>query len=227
MWRRLLSYVFPITIHREPSQVSKSLEVTWNNGQLVLDSARTNYSYGSLQRALRTGLRTIGYEKIQPMREILVLGVAAGSVIKTLAHEIKTHAKITGVDIDPKVINLAQRFFNLDAVPNLELVIADASDFVSETKKRYQLIVVDIFEDTQMPDFLFGPAFANNLKQILDVNGFIVFNSMTLSSGSENRNQKFLAHFDPRFFQTRKLSRVESHNELLLIEKRKHAPAFK
>jgi hypothetical protein len=33
--------------------VSKSIEITWTNGELVLDSENTNYSYGSLQRILR------------------------------------------------------------------------------------------------------------------------------------------------------------------------------
>lgn len=227
MWRRLLSYLIPVTIYRETSEVSKSLEVTWNNGKLVLDSERTNYSYGSLQRTLRTGLRAIGYEKIRPMREILVLGVAAGSVIKTLVDEIGTQAQITGVDIDPNIIALARRFFRLDAVPNLELVIADANKFTSETKKRYDLIVVDVFEDTHMPEFLYESTFVNNLKLLLNQNGVIMFNSMILNEHSQNKNAGFLAHFAPPFFTARKLSRIESHNELLLIEKRKDALSSK
>lgn len=53
------------------------------NGKLVLDSKNTNYSYRNLQRILRTGLKNIGFKKINKMSQILVLGVAGGSVIKT------------------------------------------------------------------------------------------------------------------------------------------------
>lgn len=225
MWRRLLSYFIPITIHREGSAISKSLEVTWANGQLVLDSANTNYSYGSLQRALRTGLRAVGYDKIRPMKQILVLGVAAGSVIKTLAYEVKTQAHITGIDIDEKVIDLARKFFNLDAVPNLTLVIDDAFEFTLKTKIQYDLIVVDIFEDSKMPAFLHQAFFANRLGTLLHVNGFILFNTMTLDNKSSVKNNEYLSFFDPMYFSARKLSRIESHNELLVIEKLKETAA--
>jgi hypothetical protein len=61
--------------------VSKSIEITWTNGELVLDSENTNYSYGSLQRILRLGLKSIGFDKIIKMNHVLILGVA-GSVVK-------------------------------------------------------------------------------------------------------------------------------------------------
>jgi len=79
---KLLSFLFPITIFKKNSLVSSSIEITWNNGELVIDSKNTNYSYGSLQRILRKGLLSIGFMNIKTMDSILVLGVAGGSVIK-------------------------------------------------------------------------------------------------------------------------------------------------
>jgi hypothetical protein len=61
--------------------VSKSIEITWTNGELVLDSENTNYSYGSLQRILRLGLKSIGFDKIIKMNHVLILGVGR-SVVK-------------------------------------------------------------------------------------------------------------------------------------------------
>ena len=106
MLRRLLSFLVPINIHKQRSAISKSLEVTWANGELVLDSRNTNYSFGSLQRVLRKGLREIGFERIRSMQKILVLGVAGGSVIRTLNDEIKFGGNITGVEIDSDVLDL-------------------------------------------------------------------------------------------------------------------------
>ena len=74
MIKKIFSYFIPIKIYETNSVLSKSLEVTWANGELVLDSENANYSYGSLQRILRLGLQNIGYEKIVPMNQILVLG---------------------------------------------------------------------------------------------------------------------------------------------------------
>ena len=110
----------------------------------MLDSKNTNYSYGSLQRALRKGLNYIGYNRIKNFDDILVLGVAGGSVMKTLVNEIHFEGKITGVEIDPQVIDIANEYFDLKEIKNLNIVIDDAFEFVLKTKEKYDLIVIDI-----------------------------------------------------------------------------------
>ena len=84
MLKKIISYFYPINLYKTTSEISKTLEVTLVNGEIVLDSKNTNYSYGSLQRILRKGLKFIGFDNIKSMNHILVLGVAGGSVIKTL-----------------------------------------------------------------------------------------------------------------------------------------------
>ena len=133
MIRKLLSYLLPITVFKTKSNWSKSIEITWANGELVLDSENTNYSYGSLQRILRLGLKTIGFRQIRKMNTILVLGVAGGSVIKTLNDEIQFKGKIIGVEIDPEIIKIANSYFQLNQIPNLSLLNTDAFEFVLKT----------------------------------------------------------------------------------------------
>ena len=87
------------------------------------------------------------------MESILVLGVAGGSVIKTLVDEIKFKGKITGVEIDPAIIEVANTYFQLNQISNLSIVIDDAFEFVLKTKETYDLIIIDIFQDTEMPNF--------------------------------------------------------------------------
>ena len=47
MIQKFFSYIIPIKIFKKKSARSKVIEVTWANGELVLDSENTNYSYGS------------------------------------------------------------------------------------------------------------------------------------------------------------------------------------
>lgn len=221
MLKRIFSYILPINIVKKHSSLSKSLEVTWANGELVLDSANTNYSYGSLQRILRKGLKNIGYDKIIEMQHVLVLGVAGGSVIKTLAGEIRFQGKITGVEIDPSVIALANEYFQLNEIPNLEIVIDDAFEFVLKTKEKYDLIIIDIFQDTNMPNFLFEEFFINRIGFLLREKGFILFNTMCLKENDNIRNEKYVSAFNEEEFLVRKIPRVELHNELIIVEKSK------
>ena len=219
MIKKILSYLIPIKIYETKSALSKSIEVTWTNGELVLDSENANYSYGSLQRILRLGLKNIGYEKIVPMNHILVLGVAGGSVIKTLVDEIKYKGKITGVEIDAEIIKIANTYFKLDEVKNLEIVIADAFEFVLKTKTKYDLIIIDIFQDTAMPNFLFETFFTNRVCSLLKNHGFILFNTMLLNESQNLRNKKYVSEFFKSQFQIKTIPRVEVHNELIVIEK--------
>lgn len=219
MLKKIMSYLLPIKIYTLKSAVSKTIEVTWYNGKLVLDSENTNYSYGSLQLILRLGLKKIGFTKILNMNHILILGVAGGSVIKTLVDEVKFKGKITGVEIDPDIIEVANEYFNLTQIEQLELVIDDAFEFVLKTKDKYDLIIIDVFEDTKMPNFLFEKYFVNRVCFLLNKSGVVLFNTMLLTEQDNLRNKKYVADYNVENYKIRTIPRVEVHNELILIEK--------
>lgn len=218
MIRKLLSYLVPITIYKTKSGWSKSIEVTWANGELVLDSENTNYSFGSLQRILRLGLKKIGFRQIKSMNKILVLGVAGGSVIKTLTDEIQFKGTITGVEIDPDIIKIANSYFQLDQIPNLTILIADAFEFILQANEKYDLIIVDVFQDTKMPGFLFENFFTQRLCSLLEEKGCILFNTMILNKNDDDRNKKYYNEFYQPNFKIKTIPRVEVHNELIVIE---------
>ena len=218
MIKRLLSYILPVKIYQKKSEFSKNLEVTWNNGYLVLDSENTNYSFGSLQRVLKKGLKYIGYDRINTFDNILILGVAGGSIIETLKNEVKFEGKITGVEIDRTVVEIANNYFGLNQYKNVEIVIDDAFEFVLKTKERYDLIVIDIFQDTIMPNFLFEDYFINRVNFLLNVNGFILFNTMVLNYQDRRRNALYKSKFNNNF-SVRLYPKIEVHNELFTIKK--------
>lgn len=218
MLRKLFSYFIPINIYKKKSSISETIEVTWNNGELVIDSKNTNYSYGSLQRILRKGLKYIGFERIRNFNNVLLLGVAGGSVIKTLVEEIKFKGKITGVEIDPAMIEVANTYFKLNEIPNLNIVIDDAFEFVLKTKETYDLIIIDVFQDTTMPNFLFEDFFINRVNFLLRKDGFILFNTMVINDGNRNRNLNYKSKFNDNY-SLRMYPKVETHNELFTIKK--------
>jgi spermidine synthase len=219
MIQKIFSYLIPIKIFKKKSARSKMIEVTWANGELVLDSENTNYSYGSLQRILRYGLRNIGYKTILKMDHILLLGVAGGSVVKTLVDEIEYKGKITGVEIDSDMIQIANEYFNLNLIKQLEVVIDDAFEFVLKTKHQYNLIIIDVFEDTKMPNFLFERFFSERVCSLLKDHGFVLFNTMILDEVHNVRNRKYIAEINSKLFSSKMLPRIEDHNELIIIEK--------
>lgn len=218
MVRKCLSYLVPINILKVKSEFSKTLEVTYNNGELVIDSLNTNYSYGSLQRILAKGLRFIGKEKIQNMNHILILGIAGGSVIKTLRTKFSYQNQITGVEIDKSVIDIANKYFQLDEIQNLDIIIADAYEFVLESTNQYDLILIDIFQDTVMPSFLFEKYFTKKIQDLTAAKGYILFNTMINKKSEQERNDQYIVQYSDGFKVTR-LSKVENHNEIIIANK--------
>ncbi|MCL9804263.1 fused MFS/spermidine synthase [Flavobacterium amniphilum] len=216
-FKRLLSYIFPVTIHNTHSEINKNLEVTWNNGRLVLDSKNTNFSFGSLQRVMRIGLNQIGKTKIKNIENTLILGVAGGSVIKTLRDEYLNSGKITGVELDEKSIELANNYFGLNQITNLEIIIDDASEFVKNNSVKYDLVIIDIFQDNIMPDFLFTIDFMENIRRLLNKEGVVLFNSIVVLSSEHERNHNFEKMIRTKFTSVIKLSRVEGDNELFIL----------
>lgn len=219
MFKKILSYFYPITIYKETSTISKSIEVTLYNGKMLLNTENTNYSFGSLQSILKTGLLDIGATEISRMESVLILGVAGGSVIQTLVSDFSFSKNITGVELDQEIIQIANSYFNLDKIPNFKCVIADAEKFVQSDTNRYDLIIIDIFKDTEMPEFLFQESFISISKQLLNKNGYILFNTMHLNRNSKNNIEKYLTHFDSNSYSKKVLKNVERYNDVIIIKR--------
>ncbi|WP_136666615.1 spermidine synthase [Flavobacterium sp. H122] len=218
-FKRLLSYFYPIKEYQISSSINENIEVTWNNGQLVLDSKNMNFSYGSLERVMQIGLQNIGKQKINTLKNTLVLGVAGGSVIKVLQKEFDYKGTITGIELDSEIIKVANDYFKLKDFPNLNLIENDANEFVEQTNEIYDFIVVDIFQDKIMPDFLFSEDFIGNLNRILSEKGIILFNTIVTLSHEFERNLKFEKALRIYFSEIKKITQVEGNNELFLISK--------
>ena len=219
MFKKILSYFYPITIYNKSSKISQSLEVTLYNGKTLLNTKNTNYSYGSLQTVLKKALTTIGKSEISKMDYILVLGVAGGSVVQTLVTDFEFTKNIIGIELDTEIIEIANSYFNLDKIRNFKCVITDAEEFVKTDKNTYNLIIIDIFKDTEMPEFLFEMNFIVSIKQLLNINGYIVFNTMILDGFKNDKINKYLELFDSENFNKKVLKNVERYNDLIIIKR--------
>jgi spermidine synthase len=193
--------------------------VAGTNGQLVLDSARTNYSHGSSQRILRIELLQIGFDSIVKMNHILILGVAGGSVIKTFNKEVGYKNKNNGVEIDSSLIAIAKTYFELDKVPNLKLILDDAFEFDSKTKDTYDLIIINIFQDTKTPTFFFEDFFVDLILDLSKLNGLFFFNTTCLTEADDSRNKAYLKLIDKKEVQMPTIPRIEFHNLVIIAEK--------
>lgn len=219
-YKKPLSYIFPQKIFSKKSKVSGELKVVISDGKLVLNTSNANYSFGSLQRILEKGLKRIGKPAIKDMSSVLLLGVAGGSVIQSLYEKYEFAGRLKGIEIDEKIISLANRYFGLSDYQQVKIVMDDAQHFVQQTVLTFDLIIVDIFQDVQMPDFLFQEEFVSRLKQLLNIEGYILFNTMVTEDSHKIRNQEYLSKFPLAIFDITRLPMLERDNEVILIKKK-------
>ncbi|WP_353169738.1 fused MFS/spermidine synthase [Flavobacterium sp.] len=184
----------------------------------MLNTKNTNYSFGSLQSILKKGLLDIGAAEISRMESVLILGVAGGSVVQTLVTDFSFSKNITGVELDSEIIHIANSYFGLDKISNFKCLIQDAEQFVQTDKNQYDLLIIDIFKDTEMPEFLFQESFITNCKQLLNKNGYILFNTMHLNKSNLSKTEAYLSHFDSNLYETKVLKNIEKYNDVIIIK---------
>ena len=218
MIKKYLSYLFPIKHRVYPSKVSDQLELTWVDGALVVDTKHANYSYGSLQKILRKGLYLIGKEPIKNAQKIAVLGVGGGSVIQTLIEEMDSKAQIIGVEIDPVMIAISYQFFQLDRFSQVQIVQSDANKFMLENEEKFDLVIVDIFQDIFIPDFIYSPEFISALQKSLAPKGVILFNTIVLNQDVLQKNDMFCNYFPTANYTTNRYPEVDDKNELIILQ---------
>ncbi|MBE0640609.1 MAG: hypothetical protein IH599_01155 [Bacteroidales bacterium] len=174
---RLLSYVKEQVIESFDSEFSGRLDVSLVNGRQVLNSPSSNYSFGTLHKVFRTALDAEGLKLIE-LSPVLILGLGAGSVVHILHQEWKYDVKITGVEKDAAVLAAGKKYFGLGDDPLLEIVKADAQDYVTRCSNPFGLVIVDLFIGKDVPSQFEEDYFWSRLGRLVKSPGMLIFNKM-------------------------------------------------
>ena len=185
--KKFLSYPWPLTKTYD-SNYSGKLEVSWINGRKVLDSKSANYSYGALQEVMDLGLAKIRADRAAP---VLVLGLGGGSVIPLLRNKYGYYSKITAVEIDSAVIEIAEKEFGVGEYGHLKIICADAEKFLKSTTEKFGLIIIDLFLDLHVPEEFFSVPFWQSISGLLEEGGKVLFNA-GINSAHEEQIERLL-----------------------------------
>ena len=179
---RAMSWVWPVRIARYQG-LSGHLDVCFQYGRKVLNSANANQSYGSLHVVWQRTFQAIGLKKGLP-KDILMLGLGGGSAVRILRSDLMCNAPITAVELDPVVERIAHEHFGLGKVPGVRVVIADAFVQLRDIQGPYDLVVVDVFNDHLVPEQLADPACLARLLELTRAGGNLLINTMAVDEAS-------------------------------------------
>jgi spermidine synthase len=131
----------------------------------------------------------------EPPATVLQVGLGAASVTRFL-HRYFPGAWLTVVEIDPRVIDTARQFFKLpEESPRLRILAGEGHDFVAHAKSRFDLIVVDGYDEKARTGSLDTAAFYMAARERLTQRGLVSVNLLTRRRGVAASEQRMRQAF--------------------------------
>lgn len=118
-------------------------------------------------------------------KDILILGMGTGT-FATQCMKYYPEAEITGVEIDQSITDLAHEYFALPE--DVNVVTYDGRAYLNADTKKYDVIMVDAYQDITIPFQMSSVEFFTLVKDHLKDNGVMVMN-MNMHSIQEEGTQ--------------------------------------
>lgn len=111
-------------------------------------------------------------------RSFLVLGLGGGSIPRMML-AARPGIAIDVVEIDPAVVELARRFFHLDALPHCRVFVDDAAAFLARCADNYDVMILDAYIGEKFPEHCATREFIAAAGNCLAGEGILVVNWMS------------------------------------------------
>ena len=151
-----------------------------------------------------------------PPRSILMLGLAGGTAFRVL-RQLLPDCKLTAIDIDPEIVDLARKHMDLDAL-GIEVHTTDAYPWLEQNRRKFDVVFDDIYlagkTDVFRPQ-AWNPELLDHLRQAVAPGGLLAVNLVT---GTGHRTMQSLTRkiLCEAFPQVRSLRTAEGMNEVLV-----------
>ena len=117
--------------------------------------------------------------------DILVLGMGTGTYAKQCLRYF-SGAKAEGVEIDEKITDLAHKYFELPE--DIKVTTYDGRAFLAACDKKYDVIMVDAYQDITIPFQMSSVEFFTLVKNHLNEGGVMVVNMNMRSESADGIN---------------------------------------
>jgi spermidine synthase len=144
---------------------------------------------------------------------VLQIGLGSASLTKFL-HRHRPRARITVVEIVPAVVAAARQFFKLpEESARLRIEIGDGHEYVAGKPRRFDLILVDGFDEKGRTGMLDTLPFYLNCRERLSAKGMVAVNLVDRNRGVGASVGRLREAFDDRVLV---LPRCEEANTVAL-----------
>lgn len=216
MWDKFKSFWHYQTVKEGRSPINGLYKVViWFNRPRLLIGNMVQ-SGGAARKIWYKAIHSVKNKQVK-VDKVLILGLGCGDC----AFEISQHypkAQITGVEIDPHIVDVAQCYFDLATIKNLSITVADAAKFTAKLARKkkppkFDLILVDTYLGKTMPRVFRTKKYFKQLAKLLSSNGIVIYNHLFFNHFRQEAEQ-FIKHMEAEFG---KINLLRAEENLLIF----------
>jgi spermidine synthase len=125
-----------------------------------------------------TQYMTVALMYAKDVHSILEIGSGGGRTAWYL-HRFLPDVRVTSVELDPSVAELSKKYFGIRDEPNFALATRDGRLFLSQSKEKYDIILLDAYRGPFVPFHLLTKEFYQIVKDHLAEGGVVAQNVET------------------------------------------------
>ncbi|MEK7594990.1 MAG: methyltransferase domain-containing protein [Patescibacteria group bacterium] len=124
---------------------------------------------------------------------MLLLGLGGGTIPHLVANKCPG-VSIVSVDLDPIMVDVGRKYFDLDGIPNHRIIVDDACRLVTSPEEfgispnEFDVIIVNIYVGEKYPDLGNSGGFFAGIKKLLRPGGLAIFNRIYLKHHQDEVN---------------------------------------
>lgn len=160
-----------IYVYSEPPYVS----MTFGHNRRIYTESMYNTQDDRDLPVEYTRYMTASLMYAKDVHSILEIGFGGGRTSWYL-HRFLPNVSVTSVELDPAVLDLAKKYFGIHDEPNFQVVNRDGRLFLSESKDKYDIILIDAYRGPFVPFHLLTKEFYQIVKDHLADGGVVAQN---------------------------------------------------
>ena len=188
--KKLLSYFTDVLLESSSSEYNKVLEVYLSRGRYQLCTSGAIYSFEDKYINFLETFRAINWDKLR-VEKVLLLGLGMASIPQMLEKKFKMDFEYHAVEIDSEIIDMAGKYILDELNSPIYIYEMDAEIFVDISEEKFELIVVDIFDNNLVPWKFESSEFIGKVKNLLSPDGFVLFNRLNTDDKTYEETERY------------------------------------
>ena len=132
----------------------------------------------------------IPYLMNKKIKKVLLIGLGTGKIISDYAKLFDKLDRVDVVDIEENILEIAKDYFGFKEPENFNFYLQDGCAFLRNTRKKYDLIVVDVANNEGIDGRFLEQEYLQSVKKCLSKDGIFVSN-LCSSAHLDHKKNKF------------------------------------